>query len=115
MDSIAEDILEQYYPEMVQAPMALPIYDFAGNIGVEVEEATLSSDGSIFGEMVFKDSLVTFFDGDQEKERTVKAGTALVDPQVKGTSESGEALIILLFMNVFTGSCIVLTMNTRVY
>ena len=64
MDSIAEDILEQYYPEMLQAPMALPIYDFAGNIGVEVEEATLSSDGSIFGEMIFKDSLVTFFDGD---------------------------------------------------
>lgn len=60
MDSIAEDILEQYCPEMLQDPMALPIYDFVSNIGVEVEEGDLSPDGSIFGEMVFKDSLVTF-------------------------------------------------------
>ena len=100
MDSIAEDILEQYYPEMLQAPMALPIYDFAGNIGVEVEEGTLSSDGSIFGEMVFKDSLVTFFDGDQEKERTVKAGTALVDPQVKGLRNQGS------FNNTIIHECV---------
>ena len=60
MDSIAEDILEQYYPEMLQDPMALPIYGFASNIGVEVEEGDLSPDGSILGEMVFKDRLVTF-------------------------------------------------------
>lgn len=41
IDKIAEDILEEYYPEMLQAPMALPIYDFARNIGGEVEERTL--------------------------------------------------------------------------
>jgi transcriptional regulator with XRE-family HTH domain len=100
MDSIAEDILEQYYPEMLQTPMALPIYNFVRNIGVEVEEGTLSSDGSIFGEMVFKDSLVIFFDGDQEKERTVKSGTVLVDPQVKGLRNQGS------FNNTIIHECV---------
>lgn len=100
MDKIAEGILEQYYPEMLQAPMALPIYDFARNIGVEVEERTLSPDGSIFGEMVFKDSIVTFFDDKKEESCAVKSGTVLVDPQVKGLRNQGS------FNNTIIHECV---------
>lgn len=90
MDRIAEKILEKYYPDMLASPMGLPIYDFAEKLGVVIEEGTLSKDGSIFGEMVFKDSLVTFFENDQEVKRMVPGGTVLVDPQVKGLRNQGS-------------------------
>jgi len=90
MDKIAEGILEAYYPDMLVSPMGLPIYDFAEKLGVVIEEGTLSKDGSIFGEMVFKDSLVTFFENDQELKRMVPGGTVLVDPQVKGLRNQGS-------------------------
>lgn len=90
MDRIAENILEKYYPDMLASPMGLPIYDFAERLGLVIEEGTLSKDGSIFGEMVFKDSKVAFFENDQEKERVVTGGTVLVDPQVKGLRNQGS-------------------------
>lgn len=90
MDKIAESILEAYCPDMLVSPMGLPIYDFAEKLGVVIEEGTLSKDGSIFGEMVFKDSLVTFFENDQEVKRMMPGGTVLVDPQVKGLRNQGS-------------------------
>ena len=100
MDKIAESILEKYCPEMLNAPMALPIYDFVEQIGLVIEEGILSLDGSIFGETVFKDSLVTFYNHDQEVERTVKAGTVLVDPQVRGLRNQGS------FNNTIIHECV---------
>lgn len=90
MERIAENILEKNYPEMLASPMGLPIYDFTERLGLVIEEGTLSKDGSIFGEMVFKDSHITFFENDLEEERVVTGGTILVDPQVKGLRNQGS-------------------------
>ena len=68
---------------------------------------------SIFGEMVFKDSRVTFFENDQ-KERVVTGRTILLIPQVRGL-ETKEVLPIPLSMNVSIGYRIVPTMNIRAY
>ncbi len=59
--------LEQYYPEITSS-YGTSIYDFAGEYWSWGWRATLSSEWLYFGEMIFKDSLVTFFDGDQGKE-----------------------------------------------
>lgn len=100
MDRIAENILKKYYPEMLVSPMGLPIYDFVERLGLVIEEGTLSRDGSIFGEMVFKDSRVTFFENDQEKERVVTGRTILVDPQVRGLRNQGS------FNNTIIHECV---------
>ena len=85
---------------MLVSPMGLPIYDFVERLGLVIEEGTLSRDGSIFGEMVFKDSRVTFFENDQEKERVVTGRTILVDPQVRGLRNQGS------FNNTIIHECV---------
>ncbi|MBY5022267.1 XRE family transcriptional regulator [Streptococcus suis] len=82
MDEIAEGILKQYYPQALEAPMALPIDGYLANIGLTKMEGKLTEDSSIFGEMVFKDTEVLFYDEDTPESRLVKKKTILVDPEV---------------------------------
>lgn len=81
-DEIAEGILKQYYPQALEVPVALPIDDYLANIGLNKMEGKLTEDSSIFGEMVFKDTEVMFYDGDTPESRLVKKKTILVDPEV---------------------------------
>lgn len=81
-DDIAESILKQYYPQALETPMALPIDDYLVNIGLTKMEGRLTEDSSIFGEMVFKDTEVLFYDEETPVSRLVKKKTILVDPEV---------------------------------
>ncbi|CQR25024.1 hypothetical protein BN1356_01367 [Streptococcus varani] len=82
MDGIAEEILRQYYPAALESPMALPIDVYLSNIGLTKIEGKLTEDSSIFGEMVFKDTEVLFYDEKDLVSRLVKKKTILVDPEV---------------------------------
>lgn len=82
MDDIAEGILKKYYPEALQIPMALPIDSYLSNIGLSKIEGKLTEDSSIFGEMIFKDTEVIFYDDETPMSKQVKKKTILVDPDV---------------------------------
>ena len=82
LDKVAEDILRKYYPDALQVPMALPVDDYISNIGLTKIEGKLTQDSSIFGEMVFKDTEITFYDNDKVEHRLIERKTILVDPNV---------------------------------
>ncbi|CCI63033.1 hypothetical protein SDSE_1539 [Streptococcus dysgalactiae subsp. equisimilis AC-2713] len=82
LDIVAENILRKYYPDALQVPMALPVNEYISNIGLSKIEGKLTKDGSIFGEMVFKDTEVVFYDNDRSEHRLIKRKTILVDPTV---------------------------------
>ena len=82
MDDIAEEILRQYFPDALQVPMALPIDEYLENIGLTKVEGKLTKDSSVFGEMVFKDTEVVFYDSDKPETKLISKKTILVDPNV---------------------------------
>lgn len=82
MDDIAEEILKKYFPDSLQVPMALPVDTYLSNIGLTKVEGKLTEDSSIFGEMVFKDTEVIFYDEGKPQTRLIKKKTVLVDPNV---------------------------------
>ena len=82
MDDIAEEILRQYFPDALQVPMALPIDEYLENIGLTKVEGKLTKDSSVFGEMVFKDTEVVFYDSDKPETKLISKKTILVDPDV---------------------------------
>jgi hypothetical protein len=82
MDDIAEEILKQYYPDALQVPMSLPIDEYLANIGLTKVEGRLTKDSSVFGEMVFKDTEVVFYDSDIPETKLIRKKTILVDPDV---------------------------------
>ena len=82
LDKVAEDILREYYPDALQVPMALPIDEYISNIGLTKIEGKLTQDSSIFGEMVFKDTEVVFYDNDNAEKCLIERKTILVDPNV---------------------------------
>lgn len=82
MDDIAEEILKKYFPDSLQVPMALPVDTYLSNIGLTKVEGKLTEDSSIFGEMVFKDTEVIFYDGGKPETKLIRKKTILVDPDV---------------------------------
>ena len=82
MDDIAEEILRQYFPDALQVPMALPIDEYLANIGLTKVEGKLTKDSSVFGETVFKDTEVVFYDSDKPETKLISKKTILVDPDV---------------------------------
>lgn len=58
--------------------MALPVDKYISNIGLTKVEGKLTKDSSIFGEMVFKDTNVIFYDNDKIEHHLIKRKTILV-------------------------------------
>ena len=83
LEDFANEIVEKYYPDALKEPMYLDPYEFSKKMNLTVLQKKISEDGSIFGQVFFKNRVTTFFDNDNnEVLEEVKKGTIVVDPNV---------------------------------
>ena len=84
LEQTAEVILKHYYPQALENPIQIDVRIFAENMGLTVKEARLSKSGTIFGEMIFNDCTVDFYDFDMRRYNLLEVNrkTILVDPEV---------------------------------
>lgn len=82
-DYEATIFLEQYYPQALKQPIAVPILNIARHkMGLRVVERHLSEDFSILGQMCFTSGVAEIYDKDNDEYREVKVryGTMIIDP-----------------------------------
>lgn len=84
LDDVANEFLQEYCPDALNRPMAVPIMDIATKkMGLRVfTQYRLSEDFSVLGQMCFTSGLVTIYDKDEDEYRDMKIrrGTMLIDP-----------------------------------
>ncbi len=80
-DAIAESLLAQYYPEALKKPTKIDPKVFAKRIGLTLEYAKFTPDGSVLGRLFEEDAEVTTYgrNGSPITTLSVKAKTGLVD------------------------------------
>ncbi|MCL2049304.1 MAG: ImmA/IrrE family metallo-endopeptidase [Defluviitaleaceae bacterium] len=69
LDECAEDFLKRHYPEALIEPIPVDPRILAERMGLEVYEQEITEDGTVFGQICFRDT------------ETVKARSILVDPK----------------------------------
>ena len=82
-DEEATSFLKKYYPEALQAPMALPVLEIArARMGLTVLTQSLTEDLRTFGQMCFTGGLAEIYDKDEDEYREIKikGGTMIIDP-----------------------------------
>ncbi len=84
-DEYASEILEKYYydefPEAKNRPIPINVIKLAKNMGLTVINTSISHDRMIFGQMIFKDTVVELYN-DKTKEyqkKRVRQDTIIVD------------------------------------
>jgi len=85
IEQIAADYLASYNRSLLAHPELLDIDDFAENfLGITLDFAELSNNGSILGMIAFSDCMISAFDHEQNGIRylAVSAGTAVIDSNV---------------------------------
>jgi len=85
LENHAEAILYSVYPEALAAPTRIDVRLFAERLGLIIDEdRRLSRNGTIFGQMIFHDATVEYFDLDSRCFKTFEAtgGTILADPEI---------------------------------
>jgi hypothetical protein len=84
MDSMAEKFLEKYYPEALNDMVPVDPFTVAKRMNLKLKEVRITKTGTIFGQIFFEDSAVTFFNP-QTKEfikEYLDAGTIMYDPEI---------------------------------
>ena len=82
IERLAYNQLAAYNQFLFEHPQTLDVDDFAENfLGISLDFAELSNNGSILGMIAFSECVVPVYDSEQNEMRshTVKAGTALID------------------------------------
>ena len=84
LEKHAEAILGFVYPEALKSPTKIDVRLFAGRLGLEIEERRLSRNDTIFGQMIFHDATVEYYDLDKRRLHTIEArgGTIFADPEI---------------------------------
>lgn len=84
LDDVAEIFLEKYYPEALAEPRAVPTREVAKRMGLEIQEAHITKNCTVFGQIYFSDCEIQCYDIDAGayKPLAIKRGTILVDPSV---------------------------------
>ena len=91
LDRISNRILTDYQPGVLESPKPLDIPSFLDSIGVQLIEAKVSPDQSIFGEIVFKTTTIEIFDEqNMPQSLEVSKGTIVVDPSIKDFRNQGS-------------------------
>lgn len=90
LDDVAENILKQYYPEVLEKVIPLSVTELVKRLNLNLVEVALTKDKSIFGKMVFKDSKVDVTVDGEDSKIFVNGGTILVDPEVKEIRNEGS-------------------------
>lgn len=79
LEGTAEKFLKKYFPLALEIPQALDPYQLAAKMGLEIIEKEITPEGSIFGQIYFQDA----------PEKDVKAGTILIDSNLKRIRNQG--------------------------
>jgi len=84
LEKHAETIIKYVYPEALLEPLRIDVRIFAKRLNLKIEERRLSRSGTIFGQMIFHDTNVEYFDLDKRRYDILKArsGTVFVDPEI---------------------------------
>ena len=84
MDCIAEEFLKEYYPEALERMVSVDPVIVAERMGLKLKEARITQTGTIFGQIFFEDSAVTFFNPETKKfiKEYLDAGTIMYDPEI---------------------------------
>ena len=84
LDRHAEEILMCAYPEALIKPTKIDVRLFAERLGLAINEKRLSRNGTIFGQMIFHDTTVEYYDLDKRRFSAFEAGrgTILADPEI---------------------------------
>ena len=87
---MAENLLKEYYPEILENSIPLSVTDLVRRLNLNLVEVTLTTDKSVLGKMVFKDSEVDVIVNGKNSKLFVKGGTILVDPEIKEIRNEGS-------------------------
>lgn len=86
-DEYAHEILDKFYfifhPEARVVPMAINTDELARNMGLNVINASITKDRSIFGQIFFSDTEVNLYDSTSGKivKRKVSKNSIIVDDE----------------------------------
>lgn len=61
-EKYATEILQKFYPAGLEQPCAIDVLTIAKNMGISVVDRSISADGSIFGQVYFKDTNADLYD-----------------------------------------------------
>jgi hypothetical protein len=83
-DDVAEEFLRKHFSEALAEPMPVDVREVARRMGLTIKQERLSRHFTIFGEMVFADCEIEYYDpaAHAHKPMAVKRGTILVDPNI---------------------------------
>lgn len=84
LENVADDFLKKYYPEARLQPMWVDPIKLAERMGLTVICHPISEDGTVFGQIYFRDAEATLYDEKMGKNmrQTAHPGTVIVDPNV---------------------------------
>lgn len=84
MDIVAEQVLNDFYPEALERPMPINTDVLLERLQLEKYERMLTANSSVFGRIYFEDDEVNCYNLEKGRGEIlpVKAGTILVDPEV---------------------------------
>lgn len=88
-DRVAEQFLEEYCPEALKRPMAIPIEKIVADMGLKVQYVCLSEEADIYGATIFTDGALEIYDPEEGlyDTKVFKRKTVLIDPEaVKKTN-----------------------------
>ncbi len=78
LDDIASEILMKYYPEALKSPIAVEPQVLAERMGLNIIIRPLTEDSSVFGQIVFCNTILDTYNADAEKvEQTEIIGKQL--------------------------------------
>ncbi len=84
LEKTATDFLDKYFPEALSKPMYLDPTELTKRMNLNVKQAKIAKDLSVFGQIYFRDTQATVYDAksDSDINIPVKRGTIIVDPEV---------------------------------
>jgi hypothetical protein len=88
-DKVAQEFLEEYCPEALRHPMAIPIEKIAEDMGLMVQYVCLSEETDIYGATIFTDGVLEIYDPEEGlyDKKFFKRKTVLIDSEaVKKTN-----------------------------
>lgn len=82
LDDIASEILTKYYPEVLKSPIPVDPQVLAKRMGLNIVIRPLMKDCSVFGQIIFCDTILDVYNEDSGKMESIKAlgKTIMVDP-----------------------------------
>lgn len=90
LDDVAENILKEFYPNALENIIPLSVTELVRRLNLNLVEVTLTTDKSVLGKMVFKDSEVDVIVDGKNSKLFVKGGTILVDSEIKEIRNEGS-------------------------